>query len=107
MYDLSILDEAKEELRCEIGFSREKWSETHCEKYAKELQEQIRVLRKNPRLYPLRNDILLNIRIKTFKGNQIVYIIQENLKRVVVLAVLSRYQQPSQLEPRLEKVPSQ
>jgi plasmid stabilization system protein ParE len=48
MYDLVILDEAKEELRCEVAYSREKWGTTHGEKYAKELQEQIRVLRNNP-----------------------------------------------------------
>ncbi len=105
MYDIVILDEAKEELRCEMAYSREKWGPTHGEKYAKELQEQIRALRNNPRLYPLRNDILPDIRIKTFKGNQIIYTIRENLNSVVVLAVISRYQQPNQVEPRLGKIP--
>lgn len=92
MYDLVIIDEAKGELRHEAAYSKEKWGQVHGAKYAKDLQKQIRELRNNPRLYPLRGDILPGIRIKIFKGNRIIYFIQENRKRVVVLAVLSLYQ---------------
>ena len=75
-------------------------------KYAKEFQEQIRALRTNPRLYPLRNNILPDIRIKIFKGNRIVYVIRENRKMVAVLAVLSLYQKidKNKLKRRQKKV---
>ena len=106
MYDLVIVDEAKEELRHAIAYSREKWGKAHGKKYAKEFQEQIRALRTNPRLYPLRNNILPDIRIKIFKGNRIVYVIRENRKMVAVLAVLSLYQKidKNKLKRRQKKV---
>ncbi len=92
MYELVIIDEAKKELRHEIAYSKKKWGQVHGQKYAKELQERIRDLKENPHLYPVRNDVLPNIRVRTYKGNRIVYTIQEKLKRIVVLAILSLYQ---------------
>ena len=92
MYDLVIVNEAKEELRQEITYSAEKWGKVHAEQYSTNLQENIRTLKKNPHLYPPRHDILPDIRIKTYKGNRIVYLVKEDRKMVVVLAVLSLYQ---------------
>ena len=56
------------------------------------MEEQIKALQTNPRLCPLRNDILPGIRIKKYKGNQIIYTLRENPKLIVVLAILSVYQ---------------
>ncbi len=92
MYDLFIIDEARKELAHETAYSKKKWGPAHGEKYARDLQKNIRALKENPRLYPQRNDVLPDVRLKTFKGNRIIYTILEDQKRVVVLAILSSYQ---------------
>lgn len=92
MYHLQIIDEAQEELDKEIGYSYQRWGEIHAIRYAEELDIKIKDLQHYPRMYPLREDILPGIRILTYKGNRVVYILQEEKHRVVVLAVLSIYQ---------------
>ncbi len=53
---------------------------------------KINVLRKNPYLYPIRNDILPGIRILNYKGNRVIYTLLEKKKIVTILAILSNYQ---------------
>ncbi|KHE91563.1 MAG: type II toxin-antitoxin system RelE/ParE family toxin [Candidatus Scalindua rubra] len=84
--------EAQEELRKEIAYSAERWGKAHARKYRDSLREKVRTICRNPHLYPLRNDILAGIRICTFKGNHIIYTFIEEKKLVVVLAILSIYQ---------------
>lgn len=92
MYELKILDEARQELEKEIEYSAENWGEAHALKYAQKMEEQIKALPTNPHLFPLRNDIFPGIRIKKYKGNRIVFTLRENQKQIVVLAILSVYQ---------------
>jgi len=92
VYKLEIIDEAKQELHKEIAYSKKMWGDKHSRQYAKKLRESIQGLRKNPRLYSLRNDILPGIRILTYKGNRVIYITVESRKLVSVLAVLSNFQ---------------
>ena len=98
MYKLILIDEAKAELLHEADYSRKKWGKLHGKKYFLELQEKIRVLRKTPCLYPLRNDILPNIRILNHKGNRVIYTLLEKKKTVAILAILSNYQEISKSE---------
>jgi plasmid stabilization system protein ParE len=91
VYHLKILPEAREELRNELSYSKKRWGIEHSRKYGQEIRTQIGMLQKNPRLYPLRQDVLPGIRIKTFKGNRIIYTICEDHGLVVILAVLSAY----------------
>lgn len=92
MYELKILEAARQELEKEFEYSAENWGADHALKYAEKMEEQIKALQTNPRLCPLRNDILPGIRIKNYKGNRIIYTLRENQKLVVILAVLSVYQ---------------
>ncbi len=92
MYKLKITKEAQADLRKEIRYSKKKWGVNHAKTYHQEIRQQITKLKDNPLLYTVRNDILHGIRIKTYKGNQIVYTIRENEKMVIVLAVLSTHQ---------------
>lgn len=91
-YRLEILKAAKDELAKELAYSRQRWGKEHAKAYGRELRDQIRSLKQYPEVHPLRNDILEGIRIKPYKGNQIVYTVLEDQQRVVVLAVLSVYQ---------------
>ena len=70
---------------------KKQWGKLHGQKYFVELKEKIRVLRKIPCLYPLRNDILPGIRILNYKGNRVIYTLLENKKLVAILAILSNY----------------
>ena len=92
MYRLQVIAEAERELDHEVGYSIAHWGQTHGQKYGRELRKQIRSLKSNPRLYPVRNDTLPGIRIKIYKGNRIVYTLREDRKLVVVLALMSIYQ---------------
>lgn len=92
MYTIKITEEARHELRKEIRYSRKKWGVAHARNYHKELKKQINALKETPLLYAVRDDILPGLRVKTYKGNQIIYIIQEDKKRIVILAILSTYQ---------------
>jgi len=47
----------------------------------------------NPQVFALREEILPDIRICTHKGNHIIYTIDEVKKHVIVLGILSIYQQ--------------
>ncbi|MCH8311971.1 MAG: type II toxin-antitoxin system RelE/ParE family toxin [Nitrospinae bacterium] len=89
MYELKFLEEAQQELEREIEYSAENWGAAHALKYAKKMEEQIKALQINPHICPLRNDILPGIRIKKYKGNQIIFTLQENQKLIVMLAILS------------------
>ncbi len=80
MHKLILIDEAKEELLHEANYSIKKWGRLHGQKYFLELQEKINVLRKNPYLYPIRNDILPGIRILNYKGNRVIYTLLEKKK---------------------------
>ncbi|MBD3265277.1 hypothetical protein GF373_01295 [bacterium] len=98
MYELVILAEAKAELRHEANYSKTKWGKTHGKKYIDELQTKIGSLKKNPHLYPKRDDILTDIHILNYKGNRIIYTIREEKKQVIILAILSVYQHMENLE---------
>lgn len=92
MYRYFLTREAEREFDNELAYSAQKWGNLHARKYAKELQRKILTIARNPLVYPVRNDILPGIRICTYKGNRIIYTVQEELKQIVILGLLSIYQ---------------
>ena len=62
----------------------------HALKYRKELEIQIKSLRNNPHMFRTRNDILPEIRIRSYKGTRIIYTIQESKKIIAILAILGQ-----------------
>ena len=101
MYKLILIDEAKAELLHEANYSKKQWGRLHGQKYFLELQKKIKVLRKNPCLYPIRNDIFPGIRILNYKGNRVIYTLLEKKKIVAILAILSNYQNMNKSELKL------
>jgi len=93
MYKYSFVKEAQQELERELAYSEKQWGKTHAVKYAKEIRGKIRKICKTPKLYPFRNDILPEIRICPYKGSRIIYTVLEEKKLVVILAVLSSFQE--------------
>ena len=111
MYKLKITKEAQSDLRKEIRYSKKKWGASHARTYHQDIKKHIANLKNNPLLYTIRNDILPDVRIKTYKGTQIVYTIRKEEKMIIVLAVLSTYQsaaaQTNLLAERQKKIKSQ
>lgn len=100
-YALKYHDEAKKELIKELAYSRKNWGLKHSIKYAQELKSKIESLRENPFLNPEKAEILKGLRLVTYKGSQIAYVIDLSKSRVFILAVISIYQNlPEDLDKR-------
>ena len=93
MYKNFFVKEAQQELERELAYSAKQWGKRHAVKYANEIRAKIRTICKSPQLYPFRNDILPEIRICPYKGNRIIYTVLETKKLVIILAVLSTFQE--------------
>lgn len=104
MNKYKFVPEAQVELRKEIAYSVKQWGKAHARKYRDALRQKVRTICQNPHIFPLRDDILADIRICTYKGNHIIYTFIEEKKLVVVLAILSIYQNidTSELKRRQE-----
>lgn len=105
-YVFILIDEARAELDKEIGYSAKNWGVVHARKYRDALEYEFQVIKHNPYLYALRDDILPGIRIKTCKGNRIIYTIRKEENVIVILAFLSVYQtiDPQKLSKRKKKI---
>src|SRR5258708_7112164 len=91
LYQIKIIEEAKQELKHEIAYSKKTWELDHSQNHSKMLRDKLKSLAKNPRVYPLQSSILEEIRIFTFKGNRIIYTIIESKRLMVILAITSLY----------------
>lgn len=103
MYELLFVELASQELAQEAKYSARQWGQQHAKKYFQELKQRIVDLTSNQKQHRLYQDVLPGLRIMRFKGSQVFYVIDEDNKRVIVLAVLSIYRQlsESQLSERL------
>ena len=100
VYKLKIISEAKAELAHELRYSRNTWGQSHARQYAQALRARIKDLQTRAREYPQQNDILKGIRILNYKGNRIIYTINEKQKTVIVSAVMGHARN---IDPRILK----
>lgn len=102
MYRLQIISEAQRELDEEIAYSIKHWGRDHGKRYSQELKKQILDLKRNPHLYPVRNEIFTHSD-KGIQRQPDCFIVQESRKVIIVLAVLSihRNVNPEMLKRRL------
>ena len=91
-YQVKIVDEAKAELEKELKYSSQKWGKKHAKQYGMLFRDSIKALKNEAGIYPIQSQILSDIRIKKFKGNRIIYKIQDKDNTVIILAILSQRQ---------------
>ena len=91
-YQIEIVPEAKKELQKELTYSRKNWGQKHSKQYAIEVRAKIKTLKHQAKAFQLRHDILPDIRIMPFRGNRIIYTILEDKKTVIILSVISNFQ---------------
>lgn len=101
-YKLIVHDEARHELRHETRYSARQWGPAHARRYSAELKARIRALATDAKLYALYDDALPDIRVMTYRGNRVVYVIDDPAGRVIVLAVIGIHQS---VEAALSRLP--
>ena len=86
---LSTYKTAARKLEQEIKRSRDTWGVKHAQKYKQDLMELVRKISINPKLYAEKPEIGHGIRCVRFKGNYIVYELNEDQNGIIVLNFLS------------------
>jgi len=92
MHKLVLTEHAQREIDKELLYSEDRWGKKHARKYAKEIHQKLQRICENPSFFPLRKDILPDIRIVGHKGNKIIYMVDKTNKLVIVLGFLSTHQ---------------
>jgi plasmid stabilization system protein ParE len=91
MYRFALTPNAQRQLEHEIAYSRKKWGTAHASQYRRELMKRVRAIAKNPKLYTINPELGENIRSVRYKGNYIIYEIDEPQKLVVIAGFPSVY----------------
>ncbi len=94
-YSIEYHAEAQFEVTSELMYSRKQWGDQHALAYERELIHSLELLRTLPLLYPTQPQIDEEVRIKPFKGNRIVYMVEEENTRIIILAFLSIHRELS------------
>ena len=84
-YRYQLSETATRKLEHEIAYSRKKWGVNHANKYRRDLLAVVRKISKSPTLLAERPEIGKGIRCARFKGNYIVYRLNENKDGIIVL----------------------
>ena len=80
---------ATQELKQEIAYSSSRWGVRHAELYRQEVKALIVRIADNPFVYPLRPDIGHNVRLVRYKGNYLVYSVNEQEKQLEIITFSS------------------
>ena len=84
-YRYQLSETAAKKLEHEIAYSRKKWGAKHAAQYRRELLAVVRKISQSPTLFAERPEIGPGIRCVRFKGNYIVYQLNENEDGIIVL----------------------
>ena len=80
-----LTETAAKKLRAEIKYSRSRWGANHAKQYRRDLLAAVRKISKDPTIYQERPEIGQGIRCVRFKGNYIVYELNEQGNGIIVL----------------------
>lgn len=86
-----LTEEARVELDHEIAYSKQRWGTTQATFYKRELLEQVRKIVRNPLLYAPHPDLGDGLRSVRYKGNYIIYALDEEKKVVLIVGFPSIY----------------
>lgn len=91
MYLYRLTPNAFRQLDKELTYSASKWGKRHAVAYERELVQKVRTIAKNPKIHPLNPNFGEGARAARYKGNYIVYMIDEAQKIVEILNFPSVY----------------
>lgn len=98
MYRYVLNDEAKKELEREIRYSRDNWGVRHASKYRRELMSTVRKISQDPKIHALKTEFGEGLRAVRHKGNNVVYMVDDEIKLVTIVGFPSVYKNISQSE---------
>ena len=93
MYQYIITPTAQRQLDYEIGYSKKHWGVAHGNKYKHEIMKHVRNIAKQPKLYPLKPEFGNDVRGMRYKGNYILYSVDERQKLIIIAGFPSIYKQ--------------
>jgi plasmid stabilization system protein ParE len=85
-YRFRLTSNAKRELDKEIAYSVKHWGKHHAKKYRQELLAVIKRIADNPFSYPEHTGIKKGYRVVSYKGNYIVYSVNESEQYIEIVA---------------------
>lgn len=90
-YCFRLTSNAKRELDKEIAYSVKRWGKHHAKHYRQELLTVIKRIADNPFSYPEHAGIKKGYRVVSYKGNYIVYSVNEAEQYIEIVAFPSVY----------------
>jgi plasmid stabilization system protein ParE len=91
MYRYVILPRAIKQLEHEIAYSQRKWGKLHASQYRQEIMQQVRKIAQQPSIYAVKPEFGADVRAVRYKGNHIVYQIDESKKLMLIAGFPSIY----------------
>lgn len=85
-YNYRLTSSAERELEHEIAYSADNWGKRHAKSYRQGLFAIIRQIAHNPFTYPERPEIGEGYRLVRYKGNYIIYVVNETENYVEIMA---------------------
>ena len=90
MYRLVVRAQAKLGLEKEIEYSRRNWGDKQARKYKQGLTKALKELKQNAKIYQIKTGFKLEIRIRRYKGSQIIYYLNGDQNLVKVLDIMEK-----------------
>lgn len=92
-YRYRLTSSAERELEHEIAYSADNWGKRHAKSYRLGLFALIRQIANNPFAYPERAEVGDGYRLVRYKGNYIIYVINEaeNYVEIIAFPSVHRY----------------
>ena len=95
VYNYRLTTSAERELEHEIAYSTDNWGKRHAKSYRHGLYAIIKRIVSNPFAYPLRAEIGEGYRLVRYKGNYIIYVVNESEKYIEIMAFPSVHRDTS------------
>lgn len=90
-YRYRLTSSAERELEHEIAYSAERWGKRHAKSYRQGLLAVIKRIIAKPFAYPERTEVGEGHRMVRYKGNYIVYVVNEAEQYIEIMAFPSVY----------------
>lgn len=88
-YHIVLTPEAERQLSHEMRYSTQRWGKTHQQNFRRSLRAYLTQLADNPHVHRQRPESF-NVRVARWKGLRIVYLLQEDERRMIIVAFIGR-----------------
>lgn len=86
LYRYRLSSSAERELEWEINYSAERWGRRHAKLYRQGLLALIKYIIANPYIYPEKPELGENCRLVRYKGNYVIYSVNEEERYIEIIA---------------------